>query len=276
MFEKSNVIYDRRVNAIVERAAEARIIFPQWKAGKESWLFVAAHDDDVVTGACLTLLAALEEKVQVHVVITANGCMGYCDSKQRDNIVDIRKGEAIAAYKELGLPENNIHFLGFDDCSLYLNAGRRFADKKTSAPVVEKATGLQNSFTSILRQVRPTRVFVPTVSDIHPDHQLTTKEFLISIFHAQGTIWPELGSPIDEIPLIYEYSTYSDFPTPPTMRIRTAPALLEKKLNAIKAFASQTQIDILIENQKASGAQEFLREVVLDILAPHKYDKMFD
>lgn len=276
MTEQSKVIYDRRVQSIVERAPEARIIFPGWKKGKECWLFLSAHDDDVVCGAGLTLLAALKEGVEVHAVVTANGNMGYCKPELRTTIADVRQKEAKKSFDLLGVAKNNVHFLDFDDCNFYAHAGRRFADKNTKSPVIEGATGLQNSFTWILRKIRPTRIFLPTPTDIHPDHQLTTKEMLISIFHAQGNIWPELGKPISEIPALYEYSTYSDFAGQPTMRVRTDEAMFAKKLEAIRAYASQEQIELLINGLKESGAQEYLREVQLDIMTPHKHDRLFN
>lgn len=278
MFTNSNVLYDRRVNNLVERAGEARIIFPHWQGKDECWLFLAAHDDDIVTGAGLTLLAGLEEKADVHAVITANGNMGYCRPEYRESIASIRKEEAMESFRILGLGQEKVHFLDFDDCSFYLQAGRRLVTDSLASSantVIAGATGLQNSYTWILRKVRPTRVFLPTPTDIHPDHQMTTREMMISIFHAQGDIWPELGPKLEQLPLLYEYSTYSDFITQPTIRIRATDALWKKKLAGIMAYKSQEQIDMLIELQKKSGAQEYLREVRFDILEPHKYDRLF-
>lgn len=276
MNKQGKVIYERRVQSIVERASEARVVFPDWKSDGERWLFLAAHDDDIVTGAGLTLLAALEDGIETHAVITANGSLGYCNLESKHTIADIRKKEAEKSFEILGLPFENVHFLGFEDCNLYTAAGRRFADENTKTPVIEGATGLQNSYTYMLRKIRPTRIFMPTLTDLHPDHQLTSKEMLISVFHAQGNIWPELGEQLEEVPAIYEYSTYSDFSTFPTIRIRTCDELFEKKLEAIMAYESQEQIVLLVNGIKASGTQEYLREMPLDILPPHKYDKLFD
>jgi len=270
------VIYERRVQTIVERAPRASVIFPGWRAGKECWLFMGAHDDDVTCGASLTLQAGLHEGVDVHLGISANGCFGYCRPEHSHTIAEIREKEARDSYGFLGMKQENLNFLGFDDCSFYLNAGRRFADENTKSPVIAGATGLQNSYVWLLRKVRPTRLFLPTPTDLHPDHQLTTKEMLISIFHAQGNIWPELGEPIAEIPRLYEYSCYSDFITPPTMRICTSDELFEKKVKAVEMYKSQEQIEILVKSMREGGAQEYLRELVFDLMTPHKYDKVFD
>ncbi len=276
MFERGKAIYDRRVKTVVERTPEARIIFPDWKNDKENWLFLSAHDDDIVCGAGLTLLAGMDAGAQVHAVITANGNMGYCRPEMKNTIAAIRKKEAKKSFDILGVPSENVYFLDYDDCNLSQNAGRRFATSKTTTPVIEGATGLQNSYTWVLRKIRPNRIFLPTPTDIHPDHQMATKEMMISIFHAVGNIWPELGKPMDAIPMLYEYSTYSDFATTPTLRVRTCEELFEKKLDAIRAYKSQEQIELLIQGVKESGAQEFLREAPLDILTPHKHDKLFD
>ena len=91
------------------------------------------------------------------------------------------------------------------------------------------AVGLQNAFARCLRQVRPTRVFLPTSADLHPDHRIVHEEMLISLFHAQGAIWPELGEPIAEVPAVYEYAVYCDFPEPPQIRIETPDAMLRNQ-----------------------------------------------
>ena len=83
---------------------------------------------------------------------------------------------------------------------------------------VEGASGLQNAYPHVLRQVRPTRVFLPTITDLHPDHRIVNEEMLISLFHAQGSIWPELGPPVAVVPAVYEYATYCDFPEAPQLR----------------------------------------------------------
>jgi len=60
------------------------------------------------------------------------------------------------------------------------------------------------------------------------------------------------------------------------MRIRTNQELFEKKLDAIRAYKSQEQIELLVNGLIESGAQEYLREVNFDIMTPHKHDKLFN
>ncbi|MDO4550162.1 MAG: PIG-L family deacetylase [Planctomycetia bacterium] len=275
MNSKTGIMYDRRVGNQVFHADSAKEIFPDWQNEKESWLFLAPHDDDIVCGAGLTFLAALAEGISTHAVITTNGLMGYCRPEQRNTIADIRRRETTASFTAMGLPSENLHRLEFDDCSLYRKSGRQFMEGGDPT-IIGSAMGLQNSFTWVLRKIRPTRVFLPTSTDIHPDHKLTTSEMIISIFHAQGGIWPELGPALEQIPRLYEYATYSDFITPPTLRVRTSEELLEKKLAGIMEYKSQEQIELLIEVQRKAGAQEYIREVEFDIMQPGKYDYLFD
>ena len=126
-----------------------------------------------------------------------------------------------------------------------------------------------------MRQTRPTRLFVPTITDLHPDHKFVNSEAMISIFHAQGTIWPELGEPIPQIPAIYEYATYSNFVTPPTLRIRVSEDLFERKINGLLSYVSQKQIDITIQMQRENGCDEFIREAEFDIFVPQRCKDLF-
>ena len=52
----------------------------------------------------------------------------------------------------------------------------------------------------------------------------------------------ELGEPIAEVPRVYEMAVYCDFPEPPQIRVETPEPMLETKLQAILAYASQEQI----------------------------------
>lgn len=268
------ITYYRRGTGTTHVSDNIAEVLPHWNGPRECWMFVAAHDDDIVTGAGLTFQAALAEGVQVHAVITTDGRMGYCKFTQRRSISDIRRAEAEQSFQILGLPQEHLHFLHFPDCNLNPYRGRHFATIGDPTEV-EGASGLQNAYPHILRLIRPTRVFLPTISDLHPDHRIVNEEMLISLFHAQGKIWPELGPPIEEVPAVYEYATYCDFPSPPQLRITTPPSMLETKLEAIRAYGSQEQIDVLIEVQRSAGPQEYIREVQFNFYSPKQYEKLF-
>jgi LmbE family N-acetylglucosaminyl deacetylase len=268
------ITYTRRGEGKTISSAQIGEVFTNWQADGERWLFLSAHDDDIVVGAGVTFQAALAEGVEVHAVITTDGRMGYCRLPQRQTISDVRRREAEASFRLLQLPPEQLHFLGFPDCNLNPYRGRRLTTQGDPTEI-EGASGLQNAFPYMLRKIRPTRVFVPTITDLHPDHRIVNEEMLISLFHAQGKIWPELGEPIAEVPAVYEYATYCDFPEPPQIRIEAPAAMLETKLQAIHAYASQEQIDVVVDVQRQVGPIEYIREIAFNFYSPQQYHRLF-
>jgi len=246
-----------------------------WQQAQECFLFVSPHDDDVVIGGGLMILSALKEKVPVHVAVVTDGAMGYCSAAEKDNISEIRRRESFAAFRKLGVPKSNIHWLGFPDCQLTLFQGRRPATSGEAGAVMG-FTGLQNSFTELLRRVKPNQVFLPTNADLHPDHQIVHRELLISCFHAAGDIWPELGEPIKRTPYLHELAIYCNFPSPPKLRIKAPEAAMKKKLDAVLEFKSQKQIQSLVDSLAKAGPWEYLRPVEFSFYNPIVYKNRFD
>ncbi|MDO5552189.1 MAG: PIG-L deacetylase family protein [Planctomycetia bacterium] len=273
--EVRQVTYDRRTGSRVKSSVKPGDIWSDWQEGQERWLFMSAHDDDIVSGCGLTFLAAVEAGIQVFAGITTNGKMGYCSPKVKKTIAKVREKECLDSFRIMGLDKSRVYFLGFDDGSLNLQGGRRFATASATGPVLKGATGLQNSYTWLLRTVRPTRIFLPSITDLHPDHRMTNSEMVISIFHAQGNIWPELGAPLEKIPYLYEYPTYSNFIAPPELRIRVTGELCERRLDAIYAYKSQEQIELLVEALRQTGPIEFIREMKFDIFDSSACNKLF-
>lgn len=270
----AGIRYSRRTGETHIETPNAAEAFSEWKGAEERWLFVSPHDDDVATGAGLTVLAGLAEDAEVHAVVVTDGRMGYCRHEQRESIVEVRRAECEKSFAILGLAADRLRFLGHADGDLDVCRGRRFA-ASGMATAIAGGAGLQNSFTHVVRAVRPTRVFLPTAADLHPDHRIVHEEFLISLFHAQGAIWPELGEPIAEVPRVYEFAVYNDFPELPTLRIETPAAMLDRKLDSIAAYASQEQIDSLIKIQRNAGPIECLRELSFRLYSPRQYDSFF-
>ncbi|MHC4962282.1 MAG: PIG-L deacetylase family protein [Planctomycetota bacterium] len=246
-----------------------------WQGDRERFLFVSPHDDDVALGAGLFVQLAQRENIPVYILIVTDGSMGYCTKEQKDKISEIRQKETYDCYQSLGVPDENIIWLAFPDCRLNYYRGRRFSDSNDWTKY-EGFIGLQNSFTHWIRKIAPTQCFLPTSSDLHPDHKIVHEEFLISLFHASGNIWPELGESIEKVPFVHEMGVYCDFPEPPKVRIQTPEAYLEKKLNAIAAFKSQKQIASLIDIVRKSGPYEYLRELNFKLYQPAAYYDMFE
>jgi len=273
------ILFDRRtgigtVGSGTISSSNPAEVWTDWRGADERWLFVSAHDDDVVVGAGLTLLAGLAHGVSSHVAYFTNGKMGYCSPEQRRDIVRIRREEADRSFEHLGLPAENLLRFNYGDGNLTQEMGRRFAEPG-DANERYGAVGLQNDLTWTLRTVRPTRVFVTNHRDLHPDHQAVHTDLLMSVFHAQGEIWPELGEPIAEIPKLYEYATYSDFASPPTMRVNVPEELVRRRFEAVAMYQSQRQIGLVVETLRKVGGNEYLLEMEFDLIQHDKYASLF-
>ena len=186
--------------------------------------------------------------------------MGCRSPRERATISETRRAETIRAYGALGVPETNIHYLGFPDASLWRYIGRRAREAGDSVDhVVAGHTGLENSLTWLLRLLKPMVVFMPSRKDIHPDHMAVSLELPISIFHASSDIWEELGWKIER-PALWEWPTYNVAPKrKPAVGIFADRDLFERKLAAIACWQSQAEIiAALIASLRSNGPWEFL------------------
>lgn len=242
---------------------------------RETWLFVSPHDDDLVIGAGLWIQAAVQAGIDVQVLVVTDGRMGYCTLQQRDSISEIRQRETYESFEILGVGREQIAWVGYPDGGLYTLQGRRKARPDDEVKPIEGYVGLSNAFTYHLRRTKASRVFVPTIADLHPDHQITNNEMMISIFHAAGAIWPELGAPLTDVPKVYELAIYCDFPQPPQLELRADQQSFDTKLAGIAAYRSQLQIAKLVEIIRGAGAYEYLREVNFRFYSPANHRPAF-
>jgi LmbE family N-acetylglucosaminyl deacetylase len=236
------------------------------------WMFVAPHDDDLCIGAGLLIQAAVQAGVDVQCVVVTDGCLGYCQAGHQNGIVEIRRQETIRSFELLGVREDQVTFLGFPDGGLTRFIGRRPA--ASGEPTAAGYTGLQNAFTHSLRDLRPTRVFVATQNDLHPDHKITNGELMISLFHASGKIWPELGDPL-AVPEVHELAVYCDFPADPQLEVHGDQSAFDAKLNSIAAYESQLQIAELVQKIREDGPYEYIRDVEFNLYSPRRYRSLF-
>jgi LmbE family N-acetylglucosaminyl deacetylase/fructoselysine-6-P-deglycase FrlB-like protein len=217
------------------------------------WLVVAPHEDDLVLGVGLTVQRAREAGIAIEVAVVSDGRFGYTREADAAGIVARRRAEMEASCRILGLDPARIHWLGFPDGDLPAQQGlRRRSDGS--------CTGIAWELTRLLRQVRPGLVFGPTPTDLHPDHRAVASELDIACFHASGEIWLDLGKPI-ALPVRWDYAVYCPFAGDPEVQVRGSDAHFQRKLDAIAAFASQTQIAALVAAQRAGGPVEHLKLV---------------
>ncbi len=238
-------------------------------------LFISPHDDDAVLGSGLMIQQAVKEKSLVYIIVVTDGAMGYCSKNEINNISETRKKETYLCYESLGVKKENIIWLSYPDCQLYNYCGRTLLASK-DLEGQPKANGLQNSFTYWIRRTKPTHCFLPTLNDYHPDHKIVHQEFIISIFHASGDIWPELGNKIEHIPFVHEMGVYCNFSSNPNLRMSASEILFENKLKAIREFRSQNQIQSLIENVNKAGPYEYFKTINFNLYNPSVYFDLFE
>lgn len=73
--------------------------------GGSTLLVIVPHQDDEVNTAGATIVGAIQEGLDVHVAYMTNGDWDYD--------IPLRNHEAINACNVLGVPRDNIHFLGY-------------------------------------------------------------------------------------------------------------------------------------------------------------------
>jgi len=261
--EQGELIRSERLDPIVPHTAKE----------PERWLCIAPHDDDVVIGGGLLLQQAVSEGKEIKVLITTDGSMGYCDLSERDTIAEVRRREALDSFKIIGIQD--VEWLNYPDANLMHHTGRHRASTDEAGYEIAGYSGLQNSYTAQLRAFRPSHVFLMSENDYNPDHKAVHQEVLISLFHAEGAIWPELGHPLKERPYVYEMAAYCNFKETPNVEIAASESELQKKLDAVESYQSQKQIGMLIENLRSNGAFEYVRDIGFDYYTPSKYHALF-
>jgi len=122
--------------------------------GFERYLFIGPHPDDIEVACAPTVRALTQAGKHVSFVILTDGRMGAIDPKLfGDPLVEIRKAEALASAKLLGV--SDVTFLPFHDGAMY--------------PVEEAACAVAKEIV----RLRPDVVFAPdpnVISECHLDH----------------------------------------------------------------------------------------------------------
>lgn len=165
-------------------------------------LVIAPHPDDEVLLAGGVLERAVRSGRRAAVIVVTNGDL-TC-APDRDGFR--RQAESLAALNEVGLAEDQVHFLGYPDgflnqlgatplapverrdqhgaCSrgafTYANHGAGHLDEhtaRTGAPAAYTAEALTADLTALLERLRPSDVYLPHAIDAHPDHAMTYTYF---------------------------------------------------------------------------------------------------
>jgi LmbE family N-acetylglucosaminyl deacetylase len=164
-------------------------------------LIISPHPDDESLGAGGLIAQAVSRGDAVKVAFVTNGdgfSLGadryyhhlYASKKDALNYGKQRQQEALAATAALGVSPNNVLLLGFPDHGLYpiwksyWNPGQAYRSRSTNQTRVAyqlavtpgepyTAPALLNTLETIMKEYRPTDIYVTDTSDIHPDHLAT-------------------------------------------------------------------------------------------------------
>lgn len=161
-------------------------------------LFIAPHPDDEAFG-CGGLISHLCTKgVPPHVIIMTRGgasLKGQLENTPltkitEEDIIQERRKLTLKSAKELGIPEENIHFLDFIDGHI----------SERPKPELKRLNDLLNEF-------KPDYVFVPHSGEGWPDH-LATREIVLSQFSHKENLSNEFSDSQKVTPQIFEYCVW--------------------------------------------------------------------
>ena len=147
-----------------------------------SVMFIVPHEDDEINMAGATIYGAIQEGLDVYVVFLTNGDYEYT--------FDVRRNETYQMAKEIGLPQENIIFLGFGDFigheiiqnkSGIINSranhdktyGLDFASLVMNEAQPYSWSGIIQSLIDVMLHFKPDTI-IATDYDTHVDHRLCT------------------------------------------------------------------------------------------------------
>ena len=145
-------------------------------------MFIVPHEDDEINMAGATIYGAIQEGLDVYVVFLTNGDYEYT--------FDVRRNETYQMAKEIGLPQENIIFLGFGDFigheiiqnkSGIINSrtnhdktyGLDFASLVMNEAQPYSWSGIIQSLIDVILHFEPDTI-IATDYDTHVDHRLCT------------------------------------------------------------------------------------------------------
>jgi LmbE family N-acetylglucosaminyl deacetylase len=179
-------------------------------------LVLAPHPDDEVLGAGGVLSEAVRRGLPVRVVFLTHGDSNewsFLAYRKRPVLMPggalamgaLRQREAVAAAAALGVPAQDLTFLGYPDYGTLdiwrSHWGQRPPDRGriTRARAVPYPTALRpgapfkgeeilSDLETILREFKPTRIFVSHPADHHPDHAALYLFTRVALWDLQGEV----------------------------------------------------------------------------------------
>lgn len=187
---------------------------------KDRVLVLAPHPDDEVLGCGGVIQQAVAMGLPIHVAFLTYGDFyeqSFFMYKKRPVLTargvrgmgEVRHDEAMAADSILGVPRDRLRFLGYPDFGtlemFYAAWGdappvRGLLSRATAVPYADAVrpgapyTGQEvlKDLTTLLREFRPTKVFVSHPADHHPDHRAMYVFTRVCLFDLEREMSPEL------------------------------------------------------------------------------------
>jgi LmbE family N-acetylglucosaminyl deacetylase len=195
----------------------------------------APHPDDETLACGGTIIKKIEQRFDVYVTVMTDGrhshdaTLGLTEPSP-ETIAEIRAKEFNEATSILRINPNNLTLLGFEDGKLK-----------------EHTTEAREKTVQILRQVRPSEVYMPHRNDANEDHRTTHK------IVAQAVTEAHLH------PKTYEYLVWNGTTHEPDLKaiVINIHTELGRKIEAISKYKSQTST-CFPKQKKPVLSQEFL------------------
>lgn len=181
-------------------------------------LFIGAHPDDIEFGCGGTVAKLMDQGQKCVFIVATKGDQGSVKIS-REELAKIRKDEAIASAKYLGVKD--IEFLELDDGLTAYS----FQDK---IKLIE-----------LIRKYKPYSVFTHSQFDHHPDHQIIHEMTITSIKSAAGPWFKEAKGEPHYVSNILGYEVWN-----PINEYQTAVDITEnidKKIAALDLHKSQIE-----------------------------------
>ncbi len=198
---------------LAARSSRAQSNFPPITAA-DRIVVVAPHPDDEVIGAGGLIQQALAKGADVHVIYLTNGDHNqvafklythslFLRARQYLSFGERRRNEAIAATGMLGLKPDALVFLGYPDWGTlriwrdYWGSSKPFLSDATRVAAVpyKENFAYQHPYTpqsvtadlkALIRQLRPTRIFVSHPCDTNPDHRAAANFVRLALLDLQA------------------------------------------------------------------------------------------
>ncbi|MCM8797385.1 MAG: PIG-L family deacetylase [Candidatus Omnitrophica bacterium] len=244
-------------------------------------LILAPHPDDETIACAGVIQNAIAKGAQLKVVYLTNGDHNQLAFIVYEKRITLRKGEfihmgrvrrkeAIAAMRLLGVNEKNLVFLGYPDFGTFSIFARYWKSEKpfksmltriSKVPYKEnfsfgsayKAENILKDIEAIISEYKPNKIFVSHPADTNVDHKAFYLFLQIALLNLQDKIPPVKVYPYlvhcVGWPLPRHYHPQLDLNPPKQfqnaqinwMRLELTPEQLDKKYRAILCYKSQTR-----------------------------------